>query len=107
MFKTLLYERVGNTVWIRFNRPDALNALSPELIQEFARAIRHVSTEEKDVRALVTTGQGKAYSAGVDLKALQGVIQDGHFAALEEDMHRGALEAVDTPCKAFRSLPSL
>jgi enoyl-CoA hydratase/carnithine racemase len=55
---------------LRFNRPDALNAIHPEMLLEIARQMSHLAS---DVRVVVLTGSGRAFSAGVDLKVLQGI----------------------------------
>jgi enoyl-CoA hydratase len=54
---------------VTLNRPDAMNALSPALSQEFAQALEQLEADPT-VRALVLTGAGKAFCAGLDLKAL-------------------------------------
>lgn len=51
---------------IRLNRPDALNALSPGLLDEFSAAVARVADAE-DVKALVVRGEGRAFCAGADL----------------------------------------
>jgi enoyl-CoA hydratase len=56
---------------LRLNRPEALNALSFEVIDEISAAIDEVAAWE--VRALVITGAGeKAFCAGADIKELRG-----------------------------------
>ena len=63
----LLVEREGPVAVLTMNRPKQLNALSVALRTEMVRAVRELSKAE-DVRALVLTGAGRAFSAGVDLK---------------------------------------
>lgn len=52
---------------IAFNRPEALNAFTPDLLRALTAALRHTD----DIRAIVLSGEGRAFSAGVDLKLLQ------------------------------------
>ncbi len=54
---------------VTLSRPDALNAITCEMLEELAEAIDEVSTNPS-VRVIVLTGAGRAFSAGVDLKAL-------------------------------------
>jgi enoyl-CoA hydratase len=54
---------------LTLSRPEALNALTPQLLEELADALRAAS-EDAAVRVVVLTGEGRAFSAGVDLKAL-------------------------------------
>jgi 2-(1,2-epoxy-1,2-dihydrophenyl)acetyl-CoA isomerase len=58
-------ERVG---WIALNRPDALNAWTRELGEDLNAALEHAATDP-EVRAIVFTGAGRAFSSGADLKA--------------------------------------
>lgn len=52
---------------VTMNRPDALNALSRALRAELVRVFDELATDES-VRAVVLTGAGRAFTAGVDLK---------------------------------------
>ncbi|MDP3740522.1 MAG: enoyl-CoA hydratase [Hyphomonadaceae bacterium] len=63
----LLVEREGPVAVLTMNRPKQLNALSIALRTQMVKAVRGLSVAE-DVRALVITGAGRAFSAGVDLK---------------------------------------
>jgi len=63
----LLIERDGPVAIMTMNRPKQLNALSIALRTEMVRAIRELS-KATDVRAVIVTGAGRAFSAGVDLK---------------------------------------
>src|SRR6185436_1523116 len=63
--------RVEEFALITLNRPDALNALSFELIADLSRAFDEVA--RSDARALLITGAGtKAFCAGADIKELTG-----------------------------------
>jgi enoyl-CoA hydratase len=63
----LLIERDGSVATLTLNRPAQLNALSVSLRQDIVRAIRSLSADET-VRAIILTGAGRAFSAGVDLR---------------------------------------
>ena len=58
-------ERVGI---IRFNRPDRMNAFGAELAGEIRQALEEFNADP-DIGAIVTTGNGRAYSSGADLSA--------------------------------------
>ena len=60
---------------LRLNRPDALNALSIELLAEFSQAVAAVGTDES-VKALVVRGEGRAFCAGADLLFFDTVFAD-------------------------------
>lgn len=59
-------ETQGQVKILRLNRPDALNALSRELLGEIESAVRTLSIEPP--RALILTGSGRSFSTGADLK---------------------------------------
>jgi 2-(1,2-epoxy-1,2-dihydrophenyl)acetyl-CoA isomerase len=63
----LLVERRGGVLLLTMNRPEALNALMPSMTDEMRRTVEDAVTDS-DVRALVITGAGRAFSAGGDVK---------------------------------------
>lgn len=63
----LLVERDGPVAILTMNRPKQLNALSIALRTQMVKAIRELG-QASDVRAVIITGAGRAFSAGVDLK---------------------------------------
>ncbi|TRM73775.1 3-hydroxyacyl-CoA dehydrogenase, partial [Sulfolobus sp. E5] len=52
--------------WIVLNRPDRLNALNAELISELDKVLDELETNN-EVRVVVITGNGRAFSAGADI----------------------------------------
>ena len=68
-YTNITYERLGaddRLARITLNRPDKLNALSPELLAEFEHALRSAE-DDPAVRVLIVRGAGRAFSAGYDL----------------------------------------
>jgi len=53
--------------WVSFNRPDKRNCMSPRLNRQMMRVLDDLEFRD-DVRVLVLTGEGTAWSAGMDLK---------------------------------------
>ena len=69
----LVLTRVDDGVrFITFNRPDALNALRPEMLLAL-RDLVIAAQGDAETRVIVIEGAGRAFSAGVDLKVLQDV----------------------------------
>jgi enoyl-CoA hydratase len=70
MYKTLIFEKKDNIGLLTINRPEKLNALSNELIEELERLLDDVESD-RELRVLVITGAGeKAFVAGADIQEL-------------------------------------
>lgn len=67
----VIAERSGGIAMLTLNRPEALNALSSELRAELVRRLRELAGDD-EVRVVILTGAGRAFSAGLDLKELGG-----------------------------------
>ena len=65
-YENLLYEKQRNGLLITLNRPDALNALSQGLRDEIDAALEE-ARQDPEIRAVVLTGAGRAFSAGADI----------------------------------------
>jgi len=59
----------GNVVLLRLNRPEARNALSPELMEELASELERLEPDP-EVRCVVIAGSDKVFAAGADIKAM-------------------------------------
>jgi 2-(1,2-epoxy-1,2-dihydrophenyl)acetyl-CoA isomerase len=68
MGTTILTERIGRVALIAFNRPDRRNAWDVICVRETIAAIQAVNADDA-VGAIVLTGEGSSYCAGVDLKS--------------------------------------
>lgn len=58
---------------LTLNRPEALNAITPTMLGELNRALTDISAQPS-TRFVILTGAGRAFSAGVDLKALGDIL---------------------------------
>ncbi len=63
----IIFERDGEILWARLNRPEALNAINEDVVAGLEKLIEIVR-EEKEIRAVILTGTGKAFCAGADIK---------------------------------------
>jgi trans-feruloyl-CoA hydratase/vanillin synthase len=64
---TVAYTVEDGIAWVRFNRPEKRNCMSPKLNRQMGRVLEELEFRE-DVKVLVLTGEGDAWSAGMDLK---------------------------------------
>ena len=61
------YHVENRIAWVRFNRPDKRNAMSPAVNRRMLQVLEEIEFRD-DVGVLVLTGEGSAWSAGMDLK---------------------------------------
>src|SRR5579863_267350 len=69
MPETLVTRREGPIVELRLNRPERLNAFDVPSFGRFRRALEEVALDPS-VRAVIVTGEGRAFSAGGDVAAM-------------------------------------
>ena len=74
-YRNIILERDDGIATIRLNRPDALNALNSDLLEEFIDAIVDVGGDET-IKALVIRGEGRAFCAGADLMFFDSIFDD-------------------------------
>ena len=69
-FKHLTVEKECHVATVTFNRPDALNALTVQLMHEII-ATAEAFREDVETRAVIFTGAGKCFCAGLDLTDIE------------------------------------
>jgi len=97
-YETLLFETRDAIAFITINRPDKLNALNDEVVDELAHAAERVATED-GIRGVILTGAGqKAFVAAADVGDLakQGPF-DGKARALRGQAMLRRLETCGKP----------
>lgn len=99
-YETIIYQEEAGIGRITFNRPEAMNAITPTMLKELKDAVREAGNDSK-VRIIVLTGAGKAFCAGVDLKSLG-----------DRKLERGKVgDILDIPARnlinAIRSVPKV
>ena len=65
-YETILYDTTGPVATITLNRPQALNAISPQMTAELHTAL-DVADADPDIRAIILTGAGRGFSSGYDI----------------------------------------
>lgn len=65
--QVLTYSVENGVAWIRLNRPEKMNAVNSRLRAALAEAVRKAG-RDADVRAVVVTGEGRAFCAGADVQ---------------------------------------
>jgi enoyl-CoA hydratase len=67
--KTIIYEKEGPIACITFNRPQVLNALNYELLDELGQVIDAISQDD-EIRCVIVSGGPKCFAAGADISML-------------------------------------
>ncbi|HEY3736758.1 MAG TPA: enoyl-CoA hydratase-related protein [Jatrophihabitans sp.] len=67
----ILVEKRGAVAVVSFNRPDVMNAVTPEMTQLYIEVMKELEAD-RDVRAIVLTGKGRGFCAGADLGVVAG-----------------------------------
>jgi enoyl-CoA hydratase/carnithine racemase len=75
-FEAIKYDLGDGVATITLNRPEALNAITITMLKELRASVAAASSHE-EVSAIVITGEGRAFSAGLDLKDLESRKADG------------------------------
>ena len=86
--KTMRIEVDGEIATLTLDRPDAFNAMSPELIGELGVAMAWLA-DQGEFRALIVTGAGKAFCAGGDINWFRDGIEDPDLD-ISANVRRGA-----------------
>ena len=66
-FECVLYEKDQGVATIKLNRPEVLNAMNKQLWLDLQAALDD-AREDEQIKALIITGEGRAFSTGADLK---------------------------------------
>ncbi|ALL79901.1 enoyl-CoA hydratase (plasmid) [Pseudonocardia sp. EC080610-09] len=87
---------------IELNRPASLNAWTPQMGHQLLAAVRNASDDE-DVRVVLVTGAGRAFSAGADVKVERDTTPDGELdlSSWLRDIYNPVVLAVREAPKPF------
>jgi enoyl-CoA hydratase/carnithine racemase len=78
-FETLLFAKEDGVATITLNRPDRLNAFTPEMMRDLIEAF-DLTDADDEVRAVIVTGAGRGFCAGADLGSGGGTSTFDHTA---------------------------
>jgi len=91
-YETIRVEVEDHVGVVRLDRPDAMNALNNQLLEELGKALCSLDQNDK-VRAIVLTGSDKAFAAGADIKEMAeksfvDMFSEDYFSAQTEQFLR-------------------
>jgi enoyl-CoA hydratase/carnithine racemase len=76
-------EKEGSIRWLILNRPDKRNAMDEDFFRELTEAFTNFD-QDPEVRVVIVRGEGKGFSAGIDLGALAGLVGSTSVDAREQ-----------------------
>jgi 2-(1,2-epoxy-1,2-dihydrophenyl)acetyl-CoA isomerase len=85
----IIVERDHSVGWIRINRPDRLNSFSGTMRDDLEHALEQFE-RDADVRCVVVTGVGRAFSTGGDVAYMKQLIDMGDVETFESLVRTGA-----------------
>jgi enoyl-CoA hydratase len=80
-YETIIVETKGRVGLVKLNRPQALNALNAQVIEELSVALDAFESDD-GIGCIVITGSDKAFAAGADIKEMQ---PKTYMSAFKED----------------------
>lgn len=85
--QTIIYSKKAAIAHIKLNRPEVLNALNEPMLAEIKMALIDAESDSA-IKVVLVSGEGKAFSAGVDLKttSADGFKQGGSFMTLGQEV---------------------
>ena len=92
----LVYERRGESAWLRLNRPEVLNSLTPTLVRLLRDGLARAE-RESGVRSVVITGTGRGFCVGTDLALVEGKQGPFDLRAFLSLVRDGLLEIESSP----------
>lgn len=87
-YQTIIFEKEAEIAILRFNRPKALNAITPDVLSEVGDALDQVALDET-VKVLVLTGEGdRAFVAGADISHMSRLspLEMRHFSRVGQEL---------------------
>ena len=86
-FNNILIEKKDGIGKITINRPEVLNALNMETINEITKCIKELE-KDKEIKVVILTGKGKAFIAGADISQMKNMttIESKKFAEIGHNM---------------------
>ncbi|MDO8531728.1 MAG: enoyl-CoA hydratase/isomerase family protein [Dehalococcoidia bacterium] len=99
-YTMVTFERRDRVAWLTLNRPQAMNSLHPDMVEEMHAALDQVALDQTLRALIISGGGGKAFCAGADLKFIEAALHDlrpfkAYVRRLNEALFR--LEALPIP----------
>ncbi|MDR1136051.1 MAG: enoyl-CoA hydratase/isomerase family protein [Clostridiales Family XIII bacterium] len=96
-YKTILFEVKDGIGYVTINRPEAMNALNGEVLDELAGVFGYIDKAD-EVRAVILTGTGRAFVAGADIAHMRTLTAfEGRALIIKGQKVMSLIENIDKP----------
>lgn len=85
----IIVEKDASVGWIRINRPERLNAFAGTMRTDLLAALQELE-QDAEIRAVIITGVGRAFSTGGDVTVMAEIIEQGDRNRFEQLVRSGA-----------------
>ncbi len=85
--KTILFSVERGIATLAMNRPEYLNAINLDMLDEMLRAL-FSCTNNRDVRVIIIRGEGRAFSSGGDIKVMENIIDQDAYTFMRDWIKR-------------------
>ena len=97
MFETIKYEVKDNIAYVTVNRPEALNALNPQVLDELYECFT-LFENNPDTAVAILTGEGRAFVAGADIVAMSTMsTMEGRNIGIKGHKLMNYMESIEKP----------
>jgi len=98
-FDNLIFEKKDGVATIRLNRPKSFNAMNLELSNDLLKAL-YACADDETTRAVIITGEGRAFCSGGDLAAFKGSLENNPAEPIRE-----VITVINVVIQGVRSMP--
>jgi len=77
-YQSIAVEIDASVGWVSLNRPESLNALQLEMMEELVKALKELD-RDPDIKIVVLKGEGKGFCSGGDIKAMLSMSEENEF----------------------------
>lgn len=96
-YNNILFEAKEDIGYVTINRPNALNALNIDLLNELEHVFRYINTAE-NVKCVIVTGAGRAFVAGADIAQMSKLnVNEGRDMTIKGQKVMELIENIDKP----------